>query len=41
MNIISSDVQANEYKLSNIKSSDFMRAFIKVKILEIINFIKS
>ena len=40
MNIISSDVQANKYKLLNIKSSYSMHAFMKLKLLDYLIFHK-
>ena len=38
MNIISSDVQTNEYKHLNIKSSYSMHAFMKLKLLDYLRF---
>ena len=40
MNIISSDVQTNEYKHLNIKSSYSMHAFMKLKLLDYLRFHK-
>ena len=40
MNITSSDVQASEYKHLNIKSSDSMHAFMKLKVLDYLGFHK-
>ena len=40
MIITSSDVQTNEYKLSDIKLSDFMCAFMKLKTVDYLGFHK-
>ena len=38
MNVISSRVEINEYKLWNIESLDFMCAFMKLEILDYLRF---
>ena len=40
MNIISSSVETNEYKLLNVRSLDFIYAFTKLKILDYLGFQK-
>ena len=40
MNIISSSVETNEYKLLNIRSFYFMYAFMKLEILDYLGFHK-
>ena len=40
MNIISSSVEINEYKLLNVRSLDFIYAFMKLKILDYLGFQK-
>ena len=40
MNIISSSVETNEYKLLNVRSLDFIYAFMKLKILDYLGFQK-
>ena len=40
MNIISSSVETNEYKLLSIRSFHFMYAFMKLEILDYLGFHK-